>query len=119
MYLFFADIIFIIHFMFIVFVVVGGIFVLRRPWLAIIHLPCTIWGAAIEIGGWICPLTPLENYLRRLGGGTVYSGGFVNHYLVPLIYPENLGVTTQYILAAFVIIINLVFYILLIMRRKK
>lgn len=119
MYLFLADVVVVMHFLFIVFVVIGGVFVLRRPWLAIVHLPCAIWGAAIEIGGWICPLTPLENYLRRLGGGSAYSGGFIEHYLIPLIYPENLGISTQYILAALVIIINLVFYIFLIIRRRK
>ncbi len=119
MYLFFAEAVVVVHFLFIVFVVIGGLFVLRWPRLAIVHLPSVIWGAAIEIFGWICPLTPLENYLRKLGGGIPYHGGFIEHYLVPLIYLENLGVSTQYILAAFVIIINLMFYVLLIKRRKK
>lgn len=113
MYLFFADVVVVVHFLFIVFVVIGGIFVLRWPRLAVAHLPSVIWGAAIEIYGWICPLTPLENHLRELGGGMTYRSDFVEHYLIPLIYPENLTAGMQYILGGAVISVNLVIYIII------
>ena len=118
MYRFFADVLVVVHFLFIVFVVIGGIFVLRRPWLAILHLPSVIWGAAVEIYGWVCPLTPLENYLRGLEGGAVYSGDFVEHYLIPLVYPENLVAKTQNILGILIIVVNLIFYILVIRKQR-
>jgi hypothetical protein len=118
MYRFFADVLVVVHFLFILFVLAGGILVLRRPRLAILHLPAVIWGAAVELCGWICPLTPLENYFRGLSGSTGYSGDFVEHYLIPLIYPENLTIGTQYILGWMVIIVNLIFY-LIVWRKKK
>jgi hypothetical protein len=116
MYLLLADAIVVFHFLFIVFVVAGGLLVLRRPRLAWIHLPAVAWGAGIEFAGGICPLTPLENYLRRLGGESTYSGDFVMQYLLPVIYPENLTVTAQYILGALVIVINLIVYSMVIRR---
>ena len=116
MYLLLAEAIVVFHFLFIVFVVDGGLLVLRRPRLAWIHLPAVAWGAGIEFAGGICPLTPLENYLRRLGGESTYSGDFVMQYLLPVIYPENLTVTAQYILGALVIVINLIVYSMVIRR---
>ncbi|MEN6330842.1 MAG: DUF2784 domain-containing protein [Smithella sp.] len=110
---FFADVLVVLHFLFILFVVAGGILVLHRPRLAILHLPAVIWGAAVELCGWICPLTPLENYFRRLAGGAGYSGGFIEHYLIPLIYPENLTIGMQYVLGALVIVVNLIFYFII------
>ncbi len=110
---FFADVLVVVHFLFILFVVAGGLLVLRRPRLAILHLPAIIWGAAVELCGWICPLTPLENYFRRLGGGAGYRGNFVEHYLVPLIYPENLTVEMQYVLGGLVIVVNFFFYFII------
>jgi len=114
MYRFFADMLVVVHFLFILFVVAGGMLILYRPRLVFLHLPAVIWGAAVELCGWICPLTPLENYFRRLGGGGAgYSGGFIEYYLIPLIYPEKLTVETQYVLGGLVIIVNLVFYFLI------
>ncbi|NTW06495.1 MAG: DUF2784 domain-containing protein [Syntrophaceae bacterium] len=110
---FFADVLVVLHFLFILFVVAGGILVLHRPRLAILHLPAVIWGAAVELCGWICPLTPLENYFRRLAGGADYSGDFIEHYLIPLIYPENLTIGMQYVLGALVIVVNLIFYFII------
>ena len=118
MYRFFADVLVVVHFLFILFVVAGGILVLRRPRLAILHLPAVIWGAAVELCSWICPLTPLENYFRGLSGSSGYSGDFVEHYLIPLIYPENLTIGTQYILGGMVVIVNLIFY-LIVWHKKK
>ncbi|HOG81744.1 MAG: hypothetical protein BWX99_00158 [Deltaproteobacteria bacterium ADurb.Bin151] len=116
MYSLLADVVVVFHFLFIVFVVAGGLLVLRRPCLAWIHLPAVAWGAGIEFAGGICPLTPLENYLRRLGGESTYSGDFVMQYLLPVIYPENLTITTQYILGVLVIVINLIVYGMVIHR---
>ncbi len=90
MYGYLADLVMVIHFLFIVFMVVGGLIVLWRPKVAWIHIPVFIWGAIIGIFGWICPLTPLENELRRLAEGNPRSTDFVQHYLMPVIYPELL-----------------------------
>src|SRR5512140_595474 len=87
-----ADVIVVIHFGFVLFVVFGAILVLRTPRLAWAHLPAAAWGALIEFAGWICPLTPLEVALRRRGGNAAggYSGGFIEHYLIPVLYPGGL-----------------------------
>lgn len=118
MYRFFADVLVVVHFLFILFVVAGGMLILYRPRMAFLHLPAVIWGAAVELCGWICPLTPLENYFRRIAGDAGYSGGFIEHYLIPLIYPENLTAEKQYVLGGLVIVVNLIFYFLL-WRRKR
>ncbi len=118
MYRFFADVLVVVHFLFILFVVAGGMLILYRPRMAFLHLPAVIWGAAVELCGWICPLTPLENYFRRIAGDAGYSGGFIEHYLVPLIYTENLTAEIQYILGVLVIVVNLIFYFIL-WRRKR
>jgi len=118
MYQLLADVVIVVHFLFIAFVMIGGIVVLRRPWLALVHLPAVAWGAAAELCGWACPLTPLENYLRRLEGGTVYNVDFIEHYLIGLIYPETLTAATQTILGMLVIAVNLVFYILVIRKQR-
>ncbi|MDD4091242.1 MAG: DUF2784 domain-containing protein [Smithellaceae bacterium] len=110
MYSLLADAVIIIHFLFILFVVAGGLLVLRWPKAAFLHLPAACWGAFIEFAGWICPLTPLENHLRRLGGEAPYTGDFVVRYLVPVIYPAGLTALTQYILGGLVIALNLLIY---------
>jgi hypothetical protein len=117
MYLLLADAVIVFHFLFIVFVVAGGLLVLRRPRLAFLHLPAAFWGAFIEFSGGICPLTPLENHLRLLGGGSRYSGDFIVQYLIPVIYPANLTVSIQYVLGGVVIAANLMVYLFII--RKK
>ena len=116
MYLFFADCVIVIHLLFIVFVVAGGLIVLRKPHLAWVHVPAAVWGAVVEFSGWICPLTPLENYLRLLGGGASYSGDFIERYIVPLIYPAGLNAATQSVLGGVVIAINLTVYGFLLIR---
>jgi hypothetical protein len=105
-----ADLLAIAHLAFIVFVVLGGLLVLRRWWLSLLHLPAAIWGVFIEATGGICPLTPLENELRRLSGSAGYPGGFVEHYLLPLIYPTNLTREVQLVLALLVLLANLAVY---------
>ncbi len=101
-----ADAVLVLHLAFIAFVVIGGLAVLRWPRLAWVHIPAALWGALIEFGGWICPLTPLENSLRKLGGETGYSGGFIDHYLTSMIYPDGLTRTTQFAVGALVLVIN-------------
>jgi len=107
------------HFLFIAFVVCGGLLVIHWPRIAFVHLPMAAWGAAVEIFGWICPLTPLENHLRQLAGGSSYSGDFIARYLIPVIYPENLTATMQQIFGVLVIAINLFFYALAIKERQS
>ena len=86
-----ADMVLVVHLGFILFVLLGGLLVRRWRSMALVHLPSVAYGAAIELWGWICPLTPLENRLRALGGERGYAGGFIDHYLVPVIYPEPLS----------------------------
>jgi hypothetical protein len=105
------------HFLFIAFVAAGGLLVWRWPRLACVHIPAAVWGVVVELTGWICPLTPLENYLRRLGGNGSYSVGFIEQYLIPVIYPANLTANTQYVLGGLVIAINLVIYTIIIIKQ--
>lgn len=114
-----ADFVFLTHVTFVLFVVFGGIVVWRAPKLAWLHLPAVAWGALIEFAGWICPLTPLEQSLRHLAGEKGYSGGFVEHYLLPLLYPEGLTRDVQIILGAFVLVINAAAYVIIIRRRRS
>ena len=88
----------------------GGLLVLRWPRVAWLHLPCAVWGEIVEWMGWICPLTPLENRLRRAAGETGYRGGFVEEYLVPVIYPDALTRELQLLAGAFVLALNLAVY---------
>ena len=117
MYNLLADAVIIVHFLFILFVAAGGLLILRRPRMAWLHLPAACWGAFIEFAGWICPLTPLENHLRRLGGEAPYTGDFVVYYLVPVIYPAGLTPLTQCILGGLVVAVNLVIYGYVLYRR--
>jgi hypothetical protein len=114
-----ADFVVVLHLAFIVFVVVGGMLVLRWPRLAWAHLPAVAWGALIEFAGWICPLTPLENRLRVTAGESGYAGGFIDRYIVPVVYPAGLTRGMQLALGVAVIVINLVIYGLLLSRRQK
>jgi len=77
-----------------------------------LHLPAAAWGFYIEFSGGICPLTPIENHLRALSGGNAYSGGFVEHYLLPILYPENLTLPIQQVLGVVVVVVNLATYVL-------
>lgn len=114
-----ADLVLVAHLAFILFVVLGGWLVLRRAWVAWLHLPAAVWGAFIELAGGVCPLTPLENRLRTASGSAGLEGGFIEHYLMPLIYPAAMGRSLQVVLGVGVILINLAFYGLLIRRRRR
>jgi hypothetical protein len=113
-----ADAVLVAHLAFILFVVLGGLLVLRWPRLAWLHLPVVLWGAAIEFFGWICPLTPLEKWLRVAGGESGYPGGFIAHYLLPLIYPAGLTRNVQLVLGSLVMAVNLVVYVALWRRSR-
>jgi hypothetical protein len=99
-----------LHLAFILFVVGGGFLVRRWPWLAWLHLPCAAWGVFIECSGRVCPLTPLENLLRRRAGQAGYAESFIEHYLLALVYPEGLTPALQLGAAALVVAANALAY---------
>jgi hypothetical protein len=105
-----ADLVVLLHLLFIIFVVAGGLLVLFRAWLALLHLPALIWSIYIEFSGKICPLTPLENSFSRLAGDAEYSTSFIDHYLIPVVYPAGLTREVQIFLGLLVIVINLAVY---------
>jgi len=107
-----ADALVVAHLAFIVFVVAGGLLMLRSRGWAVLHLPAVAWGAFAEITRMVCPLTPLENSLRLRAGDAGYTGGFIEHYLIPLLYPEALTARTQVVLGLAVIAVNVVVYAL-------
>ena len=112
-----ADLVLVFHLAFVLFVVLGGLLVLRWPKLAWAHLPAAGWGALIEFAGWICPLTPLEQRLRVLAGQAGYEGGFIEHYVTAWLYPSGLTRTVQLVLGAAVLALNLAIYTRLLRRR--
>lgn len=111
-----ADAVVVFHLVFILFVLFGGLLVLRRPWLALLHVPAIAWGAAVEFLHLYCPLTPLENALRASAGEQGYDGGFVEHYLIPLIYPAGLTPGIQLWLGSVVLLVNVFVYGVLLVR---
>ncbi len=116
-----ADCVLLLHLAFTLFAVLGGLLVLRRPSLLWLHLGAVFWGVVIELADWICPLTPLENFLRERGGEAGYAGGFIEHYVVRFLYPENLTIALRYLLGGGLIAVNLLIYgyIFWIRRRRK
>ena len=118
MYAALADGVLLLHFAFILFVAVGGLLVLRWRRVAWIHIPCAIWGVAIEFGGWICPLTPLENRLRALAGEATYQGDFIARHLTPVIYPEGMPREAQVALGLAALVVNLAIYALVWSRAR-
>ena len=114
-----ADAVVLLHAAFIAFVVLGGLLCLRWPRLVPLQLPAWLWGAYIELSGGTCPLTPLENRLRAAAGEAGYRGGFVEHHLLPLIYPAALTREIQWLLGGTVIAINLAVYAWLVWRWRR
>ena len=112
-----ADAVVVLHLLFLLFVVLGGVAALRWPRVAWLHLPAAVWGAWIEFSGGICPLTPLENRFRAAGGQAGYAGGFIDHYLVPILYPPGLTRGHQIVLGVGVLVLNLTLYGVLVRRR--
>jgi hypothetical protein len=105
-----ADLVLILHAVFVAFVMLGALLVLRWPRVAWLHLPAVTWGAGIEFLGGICPLTPLENHWRAMAGQQGYPGDFVEHYIVSLLYPDGLTRRVQLVLGALVLVVNVVIY---------
>lgn len=114
-----ADAAMALHFLFIAFVAAGWALVLRWPRLAWVHLPCAAYGALVELVGWICPLTPVENHLRRLGGEAGYPGGFLERYLLPLVYPEPFPRRLAVALGAAVLAVNAAAYAAIVVRARR
>jgi hypothetical protein len=106
-----ADALVVVHFAFTTFVIFGGFLGWRWRWMPALHLPALAWGSWVEVSHGICPLTPIENQLRHLGGEAGYSGGFLAHYLVRLLYPPGLTWHIQWLLAGLLILINVVAYL--------
>ncbi len=112
-----ADVVMVIHLLFIIYVIAGALLVLWKRWTIVLHIPAAVWGILIGFAGWICPLTPLENHFRRLARQDGFSGGFIEHYLVPIIYPAGLTPQWQWILGGLALTVNVVLY--LFVYRKK
>jgi hypothetical protein len=110
MYLLLADLVLIVHLAFVAFVLCGGLVALRWRWIAWLHLPAVAWGAIVEFTGWICPLTPLENWLRAQGGETSYRSDFIAQYLLPVLYPGDLTRDLQLLLGTGVVVLNTAIY---------
>lgn len=114
-----ADAVLVAHLAFILFVMLGGLLVLRWRWLAWLHIPAVLWGIYVELSGRICPLTPLENSLREAAGQTGYTGGFIEHYVTAMIYPDGLSRSIQMVLASVVLLVNGLVYWRLVTRRNS
>jgi hypothetical protein len=113
-----ADLLVVVHFGFVLFVVLGGVPVLWWPRVAWVHVPSAVWGAWIEFAGWTCPLTPLENRLRMAAGQAGYDSSFVEHYLMPVLYPASLTRELQWLLGGAVVGVNAVVYVIAWRRSK-
>ncbi len=109
-YRLFADLLVGIHFAFVLFVVLGGLLTVKWRRVMWLHVSAALWGAAVEFSGWICPLTPLEIWLRQRAGEAGYRSDFVARYILPVLYPEGLTRGMQIVLGAFVIAVNLAIY---------
>jgi hypothetical protein len=114
-----ADAVVLIHVAFVVFVLVGGFLVLRWPRMVWLHIPAAAWGVAVEYVGWICPLTPLEDDLRRRAGLSTYSGDFIAHYVFPVLYPEELTRHTQFLLGSVALAFNVIVYWRVLRRLRR
>jgi len=114
-----ADVLVAVHAAFVVYVTLGGLLVLRWPRTAWAHVPAVIWGITIEFGGWVCPLTPIENHLRQRGGSAGYEGDFIEHYVLPLLYPVSLTRSSQMLLGSLALIVNAAVYWRLLNRSPR
>ncbi len=114
-----ADTVAVVHAGFVVFVALGGLLVWRWPRVAWVHVPAVAWGVLVELAGWLCPLTPLELELRRHAGESGYSGGFVEEYLMPALYPEDLTRAVQIGLGLLALLLNAAIYALVVRRVRR
>lgn len=114
-----ADLTLLVHLAFVLFVVFGGLLALRWRHAPLLHLPALAWGVFVEASGRVCPLTPLENHFRMLAGESGYAGGFIEHYLLALLYPDGLTRPVQWALAGAVLAINAAVYAWVLQRRRR
>ncbi|WCE31881.1 DUF2784 domain-containing protein [Vibrio sp. SCSIO 43137] len=114
-----ADLVVVLHLLFILFSLLGGMLVLWRVYMLAIHIPAAIWVALVSFNGWICPLTPLENHFRQAAGVEGYPGGFVEHYVIPVIYPAELSFNMQLMLGFAAIGINISVYMAVYLGYKR
>lgn len=114
-----ADLVLIAHLAFVVFALLGGVLVLRYPRLLWVHLPVLAWGVVVEWADWVCPLTPLENHLLRLGGEAGYAGGFIERFVSKILYPEALTLTLRYVLGLVLIAVNVAVYAFVFAARRR
>jgi Protein of Unknown function (DUF2784) len=114
-----ADTTVVLHLAFVLFVVLGGLLVARWPRAAWVHVPAAAWGAWVEFAGWVCPLTPLENWLRARGGHAAYPSSFIEHYVLPILYPASLSRELRWVLGGIVLVVNAAVYLLLLRRRVR
>jgi hypothetical protein len=114
-----AETVLLAHFTFILFVIFGGLLTFRWRKAAWVHLPCLAWGAVMVMAGWVCPLTPLENSLRRRAGLEGYDTGFIEHYLLPVVYPQGMTFTVQIVLGVMLLGFNIFVYLWWLARRRR
>ena len=114
-----ADLTLILHLLFIIFVLFGGLLALRKRFWIWIHVPAVLWGLWVEWAGWPCPLTPLENYFRQRASRPEYPESFIEHYLVSILYPEQLTVSLQWVLGGILLIMNLLIYFYVFRNHNK
>ena len=114
-----ADGVVVIHLGFILFVFLGALTLFRWPWMIWIHVPAAVWGGLVELLGAPCPLTPLENHLRRAGNAEAYGGGFIDHYIMPIVYPPGLTRETQVVLGVFILVLNFAIYYKFVTRKRE
>jgi hypothetical protein len=114
-----ADVMVVLHLAFVVFVLFGGLLALWKPRIVWLHLPAMAWGVAVELTGWICPLTPLEQWLRLQGGELSYHSDFIEQYVLPVLYPAELTRDLQLVLGMLVVMVNVAIYGWLLWRRRK
>ncbi len=114
-----AEGIVVVHLIFILFVILGGLALFKWPWMIWVHVPAAVWGGLVELVGAPCPLTPLENHLRQSGNAEAYSGGFIDHYIMPIVYPPGLTRQTQVVLGVLILAVNFAIYFKFLTRKSK
>lgn len=114
-----ADVVLVFHLVFVLYAIFGGLLVFRWSRSAYLHIPVVIWGSVIEVMGWVCPLTPIEIDLRHAAGTLGYSGSFIDHYVLPVLYPANLTRPAQWLLGLSLLLFNVVVYTLIYRSRRR